>query len=135
MDIKRTLEEVARGCQWLVLWLDCDREGENIAFEVIEVCTAVNRQLTLRRARFSALIERCCTLVSFVPFLEIPNFGLPWVSFSVVFDLIFISEISMMQCRILSTQTNALRMQWMLGKSVPFITRLSLCCFGNFKVS
>ncbi|XP_021810979.1 DNA topoisomerase 3-alpha isoform X1 [Prunus avium] len=58
LDIKRTLEEVARGCQWLVLWLDCDREGENIAFEVIEVCTAVNRQLTLRRARFSALIER-----------------------------------------------------------------------------
>lgn len=25
-------EEVRR-CQWLVLWLDCDREEENIAFE------------------------------------------------------------------------------------------------------
>ncbi|TQD75720.1 hypothetical protein C1H46_038744 [Malus baccata] len=58
LDIKRTLEEEARRCQWLVLWLDCDREGENIAFEVIEVCTAVNRHLTIRRARFSALTER-----------------------------------------------------------------------------
>lgn len=58
MDIKRTLEEEARRCQWLVLWLDCDREGENIAFEVVDVCRSVNRHLTLRRARFSALIER-----------------------------------------------------------------------------
>ncbi|CAK7354748.1 unnamed protein product [Dovyalis caffra] len=58
LDIRRTLEEEARRCQWLVLWLDCDREGENIAFEVVEVCRAVNRNLTIRRARFSALIER-----------------------------------------------------------------------------
>ncbi|KAH9717269.1 DNA topoisomerase 3-alpha [Citrus sinensis] len=57
-DIKKTLEEEARRCQWLVLWLDCDREGENIAFEVIEVCRAVNCHLVLRRARFSALIDR-----------------------------------------------------------------------------
>ncbi|KAJ6413692.1 hypothetical protein OIU84_006490 [Salix udensis] len=58
VDIKRTLEEEARKCHWLVLWLDCDREGENIAFEVMEVCNGVNRNLTIRRARFSALIER-----------------------------------------------------------------------------
>ncbi|XP_031259954.1 DNA topoisomerase 3-alpha [Pistacia vera] len=57
-DIKRTLEEEARRCQWLVLWLDCDREGENIAFEVIDVCRAVNSHLVIRRARFSALIDR-----------------------------------------------------------------------------
>ncbi|PON86226.1 DNA topoisomerase, type IA [Trema orientale] len=58
LDIKRTLEEEARRCQWLVLWLDCDREGENIAFEVLQVCTAVNPHLTIKRAHFSALIER-----------------------------------------------------------------------------
>ncbi|KAL5554891.1 hypothetical protein UlMin_037127 [Ulmus minor] len=58
LDIKRTLEEEARSCQWLVLWLDCDREGENIAFEVVQVCSSVNRHLTIRRAHFSALIER-----------------------------------------------------------------------------
>ncbi|KAA8547075.1 hypothetical protein F0562_003504 [Nyssa sinensis] len=58
LDIKRTLEEEARKCQWLVLWLDCDREGENIAFEVVEVCTEANRHLNIWRARFSALIDR-----------------------------------------------------------------------------
>ncbi|WJZ86516.1 hypothetical protein VitviT2T_005963 [Vitis vinifera] len=58
LDIKRTLEEEARKCQWLVLWLDCDREGENIAFEVLEVCAQVNRHIDVWRARFSALIDR-----------------------------------------------------------------------------
>ncbi|XP_021641234.1 DNA topoisomerase 3-alpha isoform X3 [Hevea brasiliensis] len=58
IDIKRTLEEEARRCQWLILWLDCDREGENIAFEVMDVCGAANRHLTIWRARFSALIDR-----------------------------------------------------------------------------
>ncbi|CAI9777537.1 unnamed protein product [Fraxinus pennsylvanica] len=58
LDIKRTLEEEARRCQWLILWLDCDREGENIAFEVVEVCTQANRNLNIWRARFSALIDR-----------------------------------------------------------------------------
>ncbi|KAG5528715.1 hypothetical protein RHGRI_029395 [Rhododendron griersonianum] len=58
LDIKRTLEEESKNCQWLVLWLDCDREGENIAFEVVEVCTQANRHLNVWRARFSALIDR-----------------------------------------------------------------------------
>ncbi|KAF5745103.1 DNA topoisomerase 3-alpha isoform X1 [Tripterygium wilfordii] len=60
-NIKRTLEDESRRCQWLILWLDCDREGENIAFEVIEVCKGVNHHLdtrSIKRARFSALIDR-----------------------------------------------------------------------------
>ncbi|XP_026635866.1 DNA topoisomerase 3-alpha [Microtus ochrogaster] len=40
IDIKKTLEREAQHCQALVIWTDCDREGENIGFEIIHVCKA-----------------------------------------------------------------------------------------------
>ncbi|DBB17906.1 hypothetical protein WJX82_005956 [Trebouxia sp. C0006] len=57
-DLQRNLEQQARQCEWLVLWLDCDREGENIAYEVIDVCKKVKPHLVVKRACFSALIAR-----------------------------------------------------------------------------
>ncbi|KAF1743659.1 hypothetical protein MXB_4918 [Myxobolus squamalis] len=32
------LKRLARTCQHLVIWTDCDREGENIGFEIINTC-------------------------------------------------------------------------------------------------
>jgi DNA topoisomerase-3 len=42
----------------LLLLLDCDLEGENIAYEVISVCKEANPRMEVYRARFSALIPR-----------------------------------------------------------------------------
>ncbi|MQM17056.1 hypothetical protein Taro_050021 [Colocasia esculenta] len=58
--ICRHLHQEARGCGYLVLWLDCDREGENICYEVIE-CTGINESEVgkrIYRARFSSVTEK-----------------------------------------------------------------------------
>ena len=34
----KSLEHYSKDISALVLWLDCDREGEAIAFDVIDVC-------------------------------------------------------------------------------------------------
>ena len=51
------LRAAAAGCDELALWLDCDREGENIAHEVMAVTRSVFRDVgsQVRRARFSSL--------------------------------------------------------------------------------
>jgi DNA topoisomerase III len=62
-----SLRQMAARADWLVLWLDCDREGEAIAYEVMEVCLGSNRRLEVFRAHFSALsrtdlVRACDTL-------------------------------------------------------------------------
>ncbi|EDO07718.2 DNA topoisomerase family protein [Babesia bovis T2Bo] len=63
-DIEKNLLHYARMCSKLVLWLDCDREGEAIAYEVMAVCQRVNSAIAIRRAIFSAVtrheIETAC---------------------------------------------------------------------------
>lgn len=39
----------------LIIWTDCDREGEAIGFDIIDLCMQVEPRLDVFRARFSAL--------------------------------------------------------------------------------
>ena len=52
------LRHEAKGCSAVVLWLDCDREGENICFEVIRCVKPAMAQRhgqQIYRAKFSAV--------------------------------------------------------------------------------
>jgi DNA topoisomerase-3 len=40
-----------------VIWTDCDREGEAIGFDIIDVCKQVRPRLNVYRAHFSALTK------------------------------------------------------------------------------
>ncbi|XP_077413817.1 DNA topoisomerase 3-alpha [Vanacampus margaritifer] len=68
IQVKRTLEKEVRQCQALIIWTDCDREGENIGFEIINVCKAVKPNLQVLRAKFSEItpnsIRRACETLS-----------------------------------------------------------------------
>ncbi|XP_013107486.1 DNA topoisomerase 3-beta [Stomoxys calcitrans] len=56
------LAQEAKGCDYLVLWLDCDKEGENICYEVMEcVSRSINNvysKSVTYRAHFSAITEK-----------------------------------------------------------------------------
>lgn len=56
--IERNLLQEARRAQMLMIWTDCDREGEHIGSEVASVCTRANPTIRIRRARFSAIIAK-----------------------------------------------------------------------------
>uniref|UniRef100_A0A0R3TMM9 DNA topoisomerase n=1 Tax=Rodentolepis nana TaxID=102285 RepID=A0A0R3TMM9_RODNA len=53
--IRKTLEREVRSCTHLLIWTDCDREGENIGMEVVDVCRRVKASIQIFRARFSEI--------------------------------------------------------------------------------
>ncbi|KAF4673363.1 DNA topoisomerase 3-beta-1 [Perkinsus olseni] len=53
------LRSESKGCNHLVLWLDCDREGENICFEVMQnVVPQLPDRKNVWRAKFSSLVAK-----------------------------------------------------------------------------
>jgi len=62
INIKRTLEREIRKSQALIIWTDGDREGENIGFEIIEVCKEVKPNIRVYRARFSEITARAINI-------------------------------------------------------------------------
>ena len=52
---QRTIEREARWAKWVIIWTDCDREGENIGFEIIDVCKQIKPGLRVMRAKFSEI--------------------------------------------------------------------------------
>lgn len=54
-NIKRTLEDETKKSKYLIIWTDCDREGENIGYEIIQVCQAIKPNIGVFRAKFSEI--------------------------------------------------------------------------------
>ncbi|ODO09647.1 hypothetical protein I350_01860 [Cryptococcus amylolentus CBS 6273] len=64
-SVERNLRNEARNADMLMIWTDCDREGEHIGAEVVEACKKGNPRIVVKRARFSAIIppqihRACC---------------------------------------------------------------------------
>lgn len=55
--VESNLKKLSKTSSVLILWLDCDREGEHISFEVIDTCKRENANIKIKRAVFSAVTE------------------------------------------------------------------------------
>lgn len=45
----------------LIIWTDCDREGEHIGGEIVDVCRRTNQRIQVYRARFSEITRPAVT--------------------------------------------------------------------------
>jgi DNA topoisomerase-3 len=59
IPVERNLINEARRSDTLMIWTDCDREGEGIGVEIAHICQKGKPNITVRRARFSAIIPQC----------------------------------------------------------------------------
>lgn len=60
-DVVKNLKTYSRDVDNLIIWTDCDREGEAIGFDIIDICKAVKPRLDVFRAHFSALTKEDLT--------------------------------------------------------------------------
>uniref|UniRef100_A0A8C1CFJ1 DNA topoisomerase n=1 Tax=Cyprinus carpio carpio TaxID=630221 RepID=A0A8C1CFJ1_CYPCA len=62
LNMVKFLQVEAKGCDYVVLWLDCDKEGENICFEVLDAIQPMmnksyGNERTIYRAKFSSITD------------------------------------------------------------------------------
>lgn len=55
-SIEANLQSEAHRADKLMIWTDCDREGEHIGYEIVTACRSRNSRIVVLRARFSAII-------------------------------------------------------------------------------
>ncbi len=56
----------------LMIWTDCDREGEHIGSEIAAICRRVKRNIVVKRARFSAIIAQYAVIhFGWIPLIRI----------------------------------------------------------------
>ena len=58
------LSQEARGSDYLVLWLDCDKEGENICFEVMNCVARSMNQPSNKTEQVSGIRSTCFVTVN-----------------------------------------------------------------------
>ena len=59
--IAKHLQYTSKGIDFMVLWLDCDKEGENICFEVLDICRKnipSSKKQRIYRAKFSSIAKK-----------------------------------------------------------------------------
>ena len=62
--MERNILTLSRNADMLMIWTDCDREGEHIGSEISRIARRGKRNIVIKRARFSAIIPQCVRYLS-----------------------------------------------------------------------
>ncbi|KAI0295814.1 DNA topoisomerase [Multifurca ochricompacta] len=98
--IADNLTAEALKAQQLMIWTDCDREGENIGAEIVKICRRVKPGIIVKRARFSAIISQQIHHAAQHP-VELDYFQASAVEARIILDLRIGAAFTRMQTRTL----------------------------------
>ncbi|KAF9636879.1 DNA topoisomerase type IA [Lasiodiplodia theobromae] len=100
--IAQNIQTLARRCDGLFIWTDCDREGEHIGTEIREWALKGNRNIEVKRARFSN-IERAHVLSAARNPIDIDELAAQAVAARIELDLRIGAAFTRMQTQTLGT--------------------------------